>query len=69
MDMDSQSAIDIRIESVRLADGRRVFRIIDPGTGLCLERAADPAKPVHLQTRNLLEAMKALRSMPVCTAA
>jgi hypothetical protein len=58
-----------RIESIQLADGRRVFRVLDTLTGLCLERFADPAKPVRQQTDRLSEALRALRSMPVCTAA
>jgi len=57
------------IESIQLADGRRVFRILDALTGLCLERFADPSKPVRQQTDRLSEALQALRSMPVCTAA
>ena len=43
--------------------------MVDTVTGLCLERAADPAKPVRQQTDRLVEALKALRSMPVCPAA
>lgn len=29
-----------RVESVRLTDGRRVFRVVDAVTDLCLERVA-----------------------------
>ena len=29
----------------------------------------DPSKPVRQQTERLLEALQALRAMPVCTAA
>jgi len=67
MALDSKSGP--RVESVRLTDGRWVFRVVDTETGLCLERVADPAKPVRQQTDRLVEALKALRSMPVCTAA
>jgi len=58
-----------RVETIRLADGPRVFRVLDPQTGLCLERGVDPSKPVRQQTERLIEALQALRSMPVCTAA
>ena len=60
---------ETRIESIQLVDGRRVFRVVDTLTGLCLERTADPSKPVRQQTDRLTEALRALRSMPVCTAA
>jgi len=64
--MPMSSKRGMSIESIRLTDGRRVFRVVDAVTGLCLERAADPAKPVRQQTDRLVEALKALRSMPVC---
>lgn len=70
MNSDSQSKeFTPRIESIQLAEGRRVFRVLDTLTGLCLERSADPSKPVRQQTDRLSEALRALRSMPVCTAA
>jgi homoserine acetyltransferase len=69
MTSDSQTEPDHRIESIRLVNGQRVLRVVDASTGLCLERAADPAKPVRSQARSLVEALKALRNMPVCTAA
>ncbi|MFN9937861.1 MAG: hypothetical protein ACK56I_00155 [bacterium] len=48
----------MQIQSIRLADGRRVFRVFDDASGLCLERATDPAQPVRLQTAALRQAMK-----------
>ncbi|MFZ9933761.1 MAG: hypothetical protein ACO3G9_11280, partial [Chthoniobacterales bacterium] len=60
---------ETRIESIQLVDGRRVFRVSDALTGLCLERTADPSKPIRQQTEKLTEALQALRSMPICTAA
>ena len=65
----SKHPADPRVESIRLTDGRRVFRVLDPVSGLCLERVADPAKPVRPQTERLVEALQALRAMPVGTAA
>jgi hypothetical protein len=64
----SQIKPDTRVESIRVADGQRVFRVLDPQTGFCLEQAVDPSKPVRQQTARLVEALQALRSMPVCTA-
>ena len=55
---------DTRVESIRLADGQRVFRVLDPETGLCLERVVDPFKPVRPQTERLVETLQALRSLP-----
>ena len=69
MNSASQTELAARVESIRLADGQRVFRVLDPLTGLCLERAMDPSKPVRQQSERLLEALQALRAMPVCTAA
>ena len=69
MNLASQTEPGTKVESIRLADGQRVFRVLDPLTGLCLERVVDPAKPVRQQTERLVEALRALRSMPVCTAA
>jgi len=65
----SQTESGTRVESIRLADGQRIFRVVDSLTGLCLERAVDPSKPVRPQTERLVEALQALRSLPVCTAA
>jgi hypothetical protein len=58
----------MRTESIRLANGQRVFRVLDPQTGLCLERVVDPSKPVRQQIERLVDAMQTLRSLPVCTA-
>lgn len=52
----------MQIQSIRLADGRRVFRAFDDTSGLCLERAADPDQPVRRQTAALRQAMKNLLS-------
>ena len=68
MTLASQIKSDTRVESIRLADGQRVFRVLDARTGLCLERVVDPAKPVRPQTERLVKALQALRSLPVCTA-
>jgi hypothetical protein len=65
----SQIKPDTRVESIRLANGQRVFRVLDPQTGLCLERIVDPSKPVRQQTERLVEALQVLRSMLVCSAA
>ncbi len=64
----SQIKPDTRVESIRLEDGQRVIRVLDPQTGLCLERGVDPSKPLRPQTERLVEALQTLRSLPVCTA-
>ena len=50
----------MHIQSIRLADGLRVFRILDDSSGLCLERAADPVQSVQVQTAALRQAMQNL---------
>ena len=64
----SQIKPDTRVESIRLADSQRVVRILDAQTGLSLEQAVDPSQPVRPQTERLVDALQALRSLPVCTA-
>lgn len=52
----------MQIQSIRLADGRRVFRIFDDASGLCLERESNPAQSVQVQTAVLRQAMQNLLS-------
>ena len=50
----------MQIQSIRLADGRRVFRVFDDASGLCLERESNPAESVRRQTAALRQAMQNL---------
>lgn len=50
---------------VRLMDGRRIFRVSNPQSELCLELPVDPTKPVRQQTYNLVEALNTLREFPL----
>jgi hypothetical protein len=52
----------MHIQSIRLADGRRVFRILDEASGLFLERESDPGQPVGWQAAKLRQAMQKLLS-------
>jgi len=59
----------MRIELIQFVVGRRVFRVFDDASGLCLERAVDPRRAVQPQTAALGQAAKSLRLHWVSSAA
>ena len=40
---------DIEMLLLKLTDGARVLRLIEPASGLCLEKRLDPGQPVVRQ--------------------
>jgi hypothetical protein len=48
------------IELIKLANGARLLRVIDNGTGTCLERALRPDIPVVVQKKLLSHALHSL---------
>jgi hypothetical protein len=52
-------AEDIEIEIIKLLEGGRVLRLIDPASGLSLQRVLDPDQAVLLQKERLMSVFQA----------
>jgi hypothetical protein len=50
---------DIEIELIKLAGGRRVLRLIDPASGLCLQRELERDQAVLTQKERLMSVFQA----------
>jgi hypothetical protein len=50
---------DIEIELIKLAGGGRLLRLIEPKSGLTLERELDPKRPVRAQREALAKVFRA----------
>ena len=51
--LDPMQADNIQITLLRLKDGSRLLRLSEPETGLALERALNPNRPVLRQKQQL----------------
>ncbi len=54
--LDPMQTDNIQITLLRLKDGSRLLRLSEPETGLALERALNPSRPV-LPQKQLLKAL------------
>ncbi|MCX6905570.1 MAG: hypothetical protein NTW03_19250 [Verrucomicrobia bacterium] len=50
---------NIEMDLVKLANGERLLRLIEPSSGVCLEKKLDPEQPVLRQKERLLSMLEA----------
>jgi hypothetical protein len=60
---------NIEIELIKLASGARLLRFREPNSGLALERALDPNRPVADQRQELAEIFRATLAQAQSTLA
>ena len=60
---------EIQIELVNLSGGERLFRLVDPASGLALERKLDATQPVHRQKEQLLDVFESALKRAALTPA
>ena len=60
---------DVEILLLKLADGARVLRLSEPGSGLCLEKRLDPSQPVARQKERWAQVFAAMLERELGAAA
>ena len=60
---------NIQIELIKLADGKRLLRLLEPQSGLALERMLDPNQPLASQKERLVCAFEAALARAELSAA
>jgi len=58
--LDPMQTDNIQITLLRLKDGSRLLRLSEPETGLALERALNPSRPVLRQKQQLKALFEAM---------
>jgi hypothetical protein len=60
---------DIQIELVKLPGGARLLRLVEPVSGLALERKLDSSQSIHHQKQQLLDVFETALKRAELTAA